>query len=57
MLDDINKELSGKLDQCYLSNKLFFGKHSINMNFNVYNLYFFFLVMQFYDCTLSNNPY
>lgn len=57
MLDVINKELSGKLDQCYLSNKLFFGKQFININFNVYSLYFFFLVIQFYDCTLDNNPY
>lgn len=37
----MNKELSGKLDRYYLSSKLFFGKKIININFNVYILYYF----------------
>lgn len=57
MLDDVNKELSGKLDRCHLSNRLYFGKHFININFYVYSLYFFFLVIQVYNSALTDNPY
>lgn len=57
ILDELNKELSGMMSWCYLSNKLTFGKHFINNNFNVYSLYFFFLVIQFYSCTFNTNLY
>lgn len=56
MLHDINK-LSVKLNQRYLPNKLIFGTYFTDINFNVYFLCFYFLVIQFYDCDLNKDLY